>query len=117
MRVNVGTLRPVTACLLAGLLVVGVAQPAAAARARSEVEVLAALHEQEHQLVEHEERHQIVFVRLVAIGGPQFRGGRHVEHALDGLVVVGSRGPVEPQRHERLRYVRDRREPAGCRLP
>ncbi|KAB1920611.1 type VII secretion-associated serine protease mycosin, partial [Micromonospora noduli] len=36
MRVNVGSLRPVTACLLAGLLVVGAAQPAAAAPRRAE---------------------------------------------------------------------------------
>ncbi|WCN80362.1 type VII secretion-associated serine protease mycosin [Micromonospora sp. LH3U1] len=36
MRVNVGTLRPVVACLLAGFLVVGAAQPAAAAPRRAE---------------------------------------------------------------------------------
>lgn len=36
MRVNIGALRPVTACLLAGLLVVGAAQPAAAAPRRAE---------------------------------------------------------------------------------
>ena len=36
MTVNVGALRPVTACLLAGLLVVGAAQPAAAAPRRAE---------------------------------------------------------------------------------
>ncbi|RQX18508.1 type VII secretion-associated serine protease mycosin [Micromonospora ureilytica] len=36
MRVNVGSLRPVAACLLAGLLVVGAAQPATAAPRRAE---------------------------------------------------------------------------------
>ncbi|MGW3858672.1 type VII secretion-associated serine protease mycosin [Micromonospora arida] len=36
MRVNVGSLRPVVACLLAGFLVVGAAQPAAAAPRRAE---------------------------------------------------------------------------------
>ncbi|MEU7971113.1 type VII secretion-associated serine protease mycosin [Micromonospora sp. NPDC049089] len=36
MRVNVGRLRPVVACLLAGFLVVGAAQPAAAAPRRAE---------------------------------------------------------------------------------
>ncbi|WP_081884035.1 type VII secretion-associated serine protease mycosin [Micromonospora parva] len=36
MRVNVGSLRPVVACLLAGFLVAGVAQPAAAAPRRAE---------------------------------------------------------------------------------
>ncbi|WP_406072252.1 type VII secretion-associated serine protease mycosin [Micromonospora sp. NBC_01638] len=36
MRVNVGTLRPLVACLLAGFLVVGTAQPAAAAPRRAE---------------------------------------------------------------------------------
>ncbi|MEU1590182.1 type VII secretion-associated serine protease mycosin [Micromonospora sp. NPDC005710] len=36
MRVNVGSLRPVVACLLTGFLVVGAAQPAAAAPRRAE---------------------------------------------------------------------------------
>ncbi|WP_406078548.1 type VII secretion-associated serine protease mycosin [Micromonospora sp. NBC_00858] len=36
MRVNVGARRPVTACLLAGLLVLGAAQPASAAPRRAE---------------------------------------------------------------------------------
>ncbi|MFI6237337.1 type VII secretion-associated serine protease mycosin [Micromonospora sp. NPDC050784] len=51
MRVNVGSLRPVVACLLAGFLVVGAAQPAAAAPRRAEQWYLDELRiEQAHEI-------------------------------------------------------------------
>ncbi|MEW1586041.1 type VII secretion-associated serine protease mycosin [Micromonospora vinacea] len=51
MRVNVGGLRPVAACLLAGFLVVGAAQPAAAAPRRAEQWYLDELRiEQAHEI-------------------------------------------------------------------